>query len=102
MGAVEHAMDVSRDKANKVLWPQLCAIARFKIPVRTSIRLIHTGMPLILLYNAENWVTLTELQEFSNNVIFDRISNFKFDNPQKTLQICASGVQIMSKSYKIW
>ena len=41
-GTVKHAMNILNDKGNKALRPLLCAIARFNIPVKTSIRLFHT------------------------------------------------------------
>ena len=87
-GTVKHAMNVLRDKENKALRPLLCAIARFNIPVRTSIRLFHTFISPILLYNAENWVTLLtdkKLQNFSNSIIFDEISNSKIDVTHRKL-----------------
>ena len=93
-GTVKHAMNVLRDKANKALRPLLCAIARFNIPVRTSIRLFHTFISPILLYNAENWVTLTDkkLQNFSNSIIFDEISNSKIDITHRKLLKFVLGV----------
>ena len=80
-GTVKHAMNVLCDKANKALRPLLCAIARFKIPVKTSIRLFHTFISPILLYNAENWTTLSnqKLQNFSGNTLLDDTSASKID-----------------------
>ena len=80
-GTVKHAMNVLCDKANKALRPLLCAIARFKIPVKTSIRLFHTFISPILLYNAENWTTLSnqKLQNFNGNTILDDTSASKID-----------------------
>ena len=59
-GTVTHAMNTLSDKAKKALRPLMCTIARFNIPVKTAIRLFHTFISPILLYNAENWTVLTE------------------------------------------
>ena len=60
-GIVTHAMNILNDKGNKALRPLLTAIRRFNIPFKTSIRLFHTFISPILLYNAENWTTLSDL-----------------------------------------
>ena len=47
-GTVKYATNILRDKTNKAVSPLLGAIARFDIPVRTSIRLFHTFISPIL------------------------------------------------------
>ena len=60
-GIVTHARNILNDKGNKALKPLLTAIRRFNIPFKTSIRLFHTFISPILLYNAENWTTRSDL-----------------------------------------
>ena len=80
-GTIKHAMNILCDKANKALRPLLCAITRFNIPTKTSIRLFHTLISPIVLYNAENWTILRDkqLQNFSNKTIMDDTSGSKVD-----------------------
>ena len=59
-GTVKHAMNTLYDKANKALRLLLCAIARFNLPVKTSIKLFHTLISPIVLYNVEIWATMTD------------------------------------------
>ena len=61
-GTVKHAIKTLYDKANKAMKPLFNAIARFNIPVKTAIRLFHTYISPIALYNAENFLQLTEKQ----------------------------------------
>ena len=80
-GIVKHAMNILCDKANKALRPLLGAIAKFRIPVKTSIRLFHTYISPILLYNAENWATLSnqKLLNFNPDSILVDTSSSKID-----------------------
>ena len=80
-GTVKHAMNILCDKANKALRPLLCAIARFNIPVKTSIQIFHTYISPILLYNAENWTTLSnrKLQNFNDDTPLNDTSTSKID-----------------------
>ena len=80
-GIVKHAMNTLYDKANKAMRPLLTSIARFNIPVKTSIKLFNAFISPIMLYNAENWTTLTDkkIQNFSNTSIFTNISDTKAD-----------------------
>ena len=66
-GTVKHAIDTLHDKANKAMRPLLSAISRFNIPTKTAISLFHTLIAPIMLYNAENWMTLSDkkLQTFT-------------------------------------
>ena len=61
-GTAKHSMNVLNDKGNKALRPLLSVIARFNIPVKTSINIFHTYISPILLYNTENWSTLNSCQ----------------------------------------
>ena len=80
-GTVKHAMNILCDKANKALRPLLCAIARFNIPVKTAIQLFHTYISPILLYNAENWTTLSnrKMQNFNDDTLLNETSTSKID-----------------------
>ena len=53
-GTTKHAMNTLNEKAKKALRPLMCAIARFNIPAKTAIRLFHTFISPIILYNVEN------------------------------------------------
>ena len=80
-GTVKHAMNLLYDKANKAMRPLLHSIARFNIPVKTSLNLFHAYISPIMLYNTENWATLTDkkIQNFSTTSIFTDISDTKAD-----------------------
>ena len=62
-GTVKHAMNILCDKANKALRPLLCAITRFIIPAKTSLRLFHTFISPVLLYNAAvaQWLSASNI-----------------------------------------
>ena len=80
-GIVKHAMNVLCDKATKALRPLLCAIARFNISAKTSIKIFHTLISPIILYNAENWTTLSDklIRNFNSKTIFDNTTVSKVD-----------------------
>lgn len=80
-GIVKHAMNTLYDKANKAMRALLTSIARFNIPVRTSIKLFNTFISPIMLYNTENWITLTDkkIQNFCTTSFFKNISDTKAD-----------------------
>ena len=79
-GTVKHAINILYDKANKAMRPLMNSIARFNIPVKTSLNLFHAFISPIILYNAENWGILTEkkLENFPTT-IFTGISDSKAD-----------------------
>ena len=93
-GTMKHARNVLNDKSSKALRPLLGAIARFNIPVNTSIRLFHTFISPILLYNTENWSTLTdkELTKYDNKSIFSHILTSKCDVTHRKLLKSILGV----------
>ena len=80
-GTVKHALNVLNDKGSKALGPLLRIIARFNIPVQTSIKLFHTYIAPVLLYNTENLSSLTdkELTKFNENFIFTNTATTKID-----------------------
>ena len=86
-GIVKHAMNILNDKGNKALKPLLTAIRRFNIPFKTSIKLFHTFISAILLYNAENWTTLTDvsIHKFNRNYLFSMTSDSKIDITHRKL-----------------
>ena len=103
-GTVKHPMNILCDKANKALRPLLCAIARFKIPAKTSIRLFHTFISPILLYNAENWAILSDkgIKNFDNNTILDDTCGSKIDVVHRKLLKFILGVSKSSPSIAIY
>ena len=80
-GAVTHAMNILNDKAKKALQPLLCTIARFNLPVINSLKLFHTFISPIILYNVENWATLGDrkLRNFTDTSIFEETNDTKTD-----------------------
>ena len=84
---VKHAMNILNDKGNKALRPIMCVIARFNIPVKTSIRLFHTYISPILLYNAENWSTLSDkgLEKCDKHFILSETLTSKIDITHRKL-----------------
>ena len=103
-GMVKHAMNILNDKGNKALRPLICAIARFNIPIKTSIRLFHTYVSPILLYNAENWTTLSEkgLQKFDRDFLFSEAATSKIDITHRKLLKYILGVSKSCPSLAIY
>ena len=80
-GTVKHTKNILNDKGNKALRPLLCAISRFNIPAKTALRLFHSYVSPILLYNTENWFILSDkdLQKFDKDFIFSETSTSNID-----------------------
>ena len=93
-GTVKHAMNILHDKAKKALRPLICVLARFKIPPKIAIRLFHTFISPIVLYNVENWATLTDkkLKKFDMADLFNDTNNSKTDVFHRKLLKCILGV----------
>ena len=102
-GTVKHALDLLHDKANKAMRPLLCAISRFNIPVKTAISLFHTLIAPIMLYCAENWITLTDkkLQSFKIENIFDDSINPKVDRIHKKFLKYILGINMSSPTLAV-
>ena len=103
-GTMKHAMNVLNDKGCKALRPLLCAIARFNIPVKTSIRLFHTYISSILLYNTEHLSTLSdkELTKCDNDFFFSHTSKSKIDITHRKLLKFILGVSRSSPNLAIY
>ena len=93
-GIVNHAMRVLNDKANKALRPLFTAFARFNLPAKIAIRLFHTFIVPILLYNVENWAILSDkkLTTFNNDTLFDNILTSKTDLVHRKILKFVTGV----------
>ena len=80
-GTVKHAMNTLHDKAKKALRPLMGAIAKFDLPAKTAIKLFHTYISPIILYNVENWGTLTDknLKKDEDSLLFDLTSTSSTD-----------------------
>ena len=81
-GTVSHAMSVLHEKAKKAMRSIMCAIYRFNLPVKLAIKLFHTYISPIILYNVENWTILTEKKlnkQFKKTDIYDEIDTSKTD-----------------------
>ena len=61
-GTVQHALRLLSEKAAKAMRPLNHAISRFNIPVKIAIKLFHSYIEPIILYNAENSLILTNKQ----------------------------------------
>ena len=72
-GTVKHAMNTLHDKAKKALRPLMGAIAKFDIPAKLAIKLFHTYITPIILYNVENWAILTDksIRDFNELSLFN-------------------------------
>ena len=59
----------------------MSTIARFNIPVKTTLHLFRTYISPIMLYNVENWAILNDkkIENFANNSIFADIADSKSD-----------------------
>ena len=61
-GTVQHSLRIVNEKAAKAMRPLNNAISRFNLSVKISVKLFHSYIEPIILYNAENTLTLTEKQ----------------------------------------
>ena len=80
-GTVKHAMNTMIEKAKKALRPLYGVIAKFNLPTKVVIKLFHTYVAPIILYNAENWSILSDkkLQNFNAESLFNETSETKPD-----------------------
>ena len=103
-GTAKHSMNVLNDKGNKALRPLLSVIARFNIPVKTSINIFHTYISPILLYNTENWSTLNnkELLKIDQDFLFSNTSSSKIDRTHRTFLKFILGVSKSCPSFAIY
>ena len=103
-GTVKHAMNTLNEKAKKALRPLMCAIARFNIPAKTAIRLFHTFISPIILYNVENWGLLTDkkLENFTEMRLFNDTNESKTDLIHRRLLKCIMGVSRSCPNICIW
>ena len=80
-GVVSAAIETLYQKTNKAMRPIKGAVARFNIPIKTSMKLFHSYIEPILLYTTENWMALSDksITKFTNKTIFDDIGTKKID-----------------------
>ena len=93
-GTVRHASNVLNDKGNKALRPIMCAIARFKIPTKIAIKIFHTYISPILLYNTENlsFFSDNEIKKYHNDFIYENTAKSKSDISHRKLLKFIMGV----------
>ena len=103
-GTVKHAMNTLNEKAKKALRPLLGVISRFDIPSKTAIKLFHTFISPIVLYNVENWATLTDknLKNFNESFFFNNTNESKTDVVHRTLLKNVLGVSKSSPNMAIY
>ena len=58
-GTINDAIDNLFDKSKKAMGPILNIISKFQLPVKTSLKLFHTYITPIMLYNVEKWAILS-------------------------------------------
>lgn len=93
-GTVKHASNVLNDKGNKALRPLISVIARFKIPTRTAIKLFHTYISPILLYNTENlgFFSDNDIKKYHDKFIFEGTAKSKIDITHRKILKSITGV----------
>ena len=103
-GSMTHGASILFDKANKALKPLQRAIANFQLPLGLSIRLFHTLIEPIAMYNVENWSTLTDkqLENFSPDTIFDLINKSPMDTLHRKLLKYILGVNQSSPNLAVY
>ena len=71
-GTITYAMKAMVDKGKKAMRPLMGAIAKFDIPTKTAIKLFHTFISPIILYNVENWCIFTDkrLEKYTDFSLF--------------------------------
>ena len=80
-GTMQHGASILVDKASKAVRPLQRVIANFRLPFGLSIKLFHTLIEPIALYNVENWSTLTDtqLEKLSIESVFSLIDKTPLD-----------------------
>lgn len=103
-GTVKYAMNTLNDKAKKALRPVLRAISNFQLPLKTSIKLFHTLVSPISLYNVENWATFTdiELNKFTPEYLYEFIEKSALDILHRKLLKYVLGVNKSSPNMAIY
>ena len=93
-GTVKHAANILNEKGNKALRPLLNVIARFKIPLKTALKLFHTYISPIIIYNTENLSQFSDndLKKYQNNHIFESTTKSKIDISHRQLLKFVMGV----------
>ena len=78
-GTVNTAINTLHDKAMKAMRPIFGAISKFNLPVKTAIHVFHTIISPIMLYNVENWLTLSnkKLEKITLDNIFTELNDTK-------------------------
>ncbi len=96
-----HGASILIDKANKALRPLQRAIANFQLPLDLSIKLFHTLVEPIALYNVENWSTLTDnqLEKLTADNIFDYTDKSPLDTLHRKLLKYILGVNKSSPNF---
>ena len=103
-GSMQHGASILVDKASKALRPLQRAIANFRLPFDLSVRLFHTLIEPIALYNVENWSTLTDnqLEKLNNDSIFSYIDKYPLDSLHRKFLKYILGVNKSSPNLAIY
>ena len=78
-GSLTNTINTFADKAVKAMRPILNVIVRFNLPVKMSIKLFHAYVSPIILYNVENWATMSNksLLNFSTDTFMMTVNDNK-------------------------
>ena len=103
-GMMTHGALILVDKASKALRPLQRAIANFQLPLKLSLRLFHTLIEPIAMYNVENWSTLTDKQLDKLNVetLFDFTDKSPIDALHRKLIRYILGVNNSSPNISVY
>ena len=103
-GSVKHGMATLCDKANKALRPLLRTIANFQLSFKLSIKLFHTLISPIALYNVENWATFSDkqLENFTPENVFEYVEKSTQDQLHRKLLKYILGVNKTSPTLTIY
>ena len=103
-GTTAHGSSILLDKSLKALRPLQRAIANFQLPFDLSIKLFHTLIEPIAMYNVENWSILTkkQLQNLNAETISDFIDKSALDTMHRKLLRYILGVNKSSPNIALY
>ena len=103
-GTTTHGSSILLDKSLKALRPLQRAIANFQLPLDLSIKLFHTLIEPIAMYNVENWSILTkkQLENLNADTMSDFIDKSALDTMHRKLLRYILGVNNSSPNLALY
>ena len=86
-GSFSPAIKQLSSKAKKAMMPLYRTVMQFQTPFNLSLKLFHTYVEPILLYNAENWTAMTEKQIDKCRTNPSSLYDIALKNPATTTQL---------------